>query len=344
MAPKNHQQASPINYKPPTSGEETTTSQDPTITNFVPRTNTQPNLEKPNPVEGCKVDLGQLLKPSALSNEAPCRTEMPQNLSLFNSPSPFTPQGSAYITPNPYSKEAHFSQDPNIINKVGESLVQAFIKELHNRPEISTLRSDPTNQLILTPEPSSIQGTFGTLNHFELNPTTDYAYNSSYSPMTYAPAQAQHQGRVHRRLILPKTRPILTPNMNSYPQHLRQSNLNSRAQEINRIPQAPTQSNSACFIPWRGRVLEPTYNQIRKFGGNLNLIMEHVGARDPTPREHNYRQIRIYFANQLLTPTAKELLEAHGDLRALMSMFPNRVSSISGSSKMGDSRRPSFRI
>jgi len=33
LAPKNHQQASPINHKPPTSGEETTTFQDLTITN-----------------------------------------------------------------------------------------------------------------------------------------------------------------------------------------------------------------------------------------------------------------------------------------------------------------------
>ena len=79
-------------------------------------------------------------------------------------------------------------------------------------------------------------------------------------------------------------------------------------------------------------------------GRDLNLIKEHVGARDPTPKELNYKQIRIYFQNQLLTPTPRELLHARGDLHALMVMFPNRTSTSPQVVKSGDSRKPSFRF
>ncbi len=54
--------------------------------------------------------------------------------------------------------------------------------------------------------------------------------------------------------------------------------------------------------------------------------MKHVGARDPTPQEVTYRQIRIVFMGKLLTPTPNELRQARGDLHVVMKMFPSRVS------------------
>ena len=92
---------------------------------------------------------------------------------------------------------------------------------------------------------------------------------------------------------------------------------------------------SACFIPWKGVILEPSYNQIRKFGGNLDLIRDFVGSRPPTEKERNYKQIRIFFANHLLTPTPRELLEVKGDLHLLIKTFPHRASFQPQSSRQG---------
>lgn len=88
----------------------------------------------------------------------------------------------------------------------------------------------------------------------------------------------------------------------------------------------PIHRKSACFIPWKGVILEPSYNQLRKFGGNLDLIRDLVGSRPPTEKERNYKQIRIFFANQILTPSPRELLDVRGDLKLLMSKFPHRIT------------------
>ncbi len=71
---------------------------------------------------------------------------------------------------------------------------------------------------------------------------------------------------------------------------------------------------------------EPTYNQIRKYRGNLDLLREFVYRRQPTEKEKDYKQIRIYFAGHVLTPTPRELLATQGDLNLLMKMFPHRAS------------------
>jgi len=117
----------------------------------------------------------------------------------------------------------------------------------------------------------------------------------------------------------------LTPPPTLHGRYLLTTTLSSNNISSTQNLRSTPYKNGACFIPWKGKILEPSYNQIRKFGGNLDLIMKHVGFRDPTPRELGYRQIRIYFSNQILVPTPRELLQAKGDLHLLKQMFPNRV-------------------
>lgn len=104
------------------------------------------------------------------------------------------------------------------------------------------------------------------------------------------------------------------------------------------------QFRSACFIPWKGVILEPSYNQIRKYGGNLDLIKDLVGSRLPTEKERNYKQIRIFFDNHILTPSPRELLNAKGDLHVLKRMYPHRASFLHQETRMVSNRKPSFQI
>ena len=65
--------------------------------------------------------------------------------------SAFKPRATYNVTPSLYSNETSNSQDQNIVNKVGESLVQAFIKELHSKSVSSTCYSESTNQSTYSP-------------------------------------------------------------------------------------------------------------------------------------------------------------------------------------------------
>jgi len=70
-------------------------------------------------------------------------------------------------------------------------------------------------------------------------------------------------------------------------------------------------------ILWRGKVLRPTYSQLREFKGNCNMIASLLGAEEPLPHERNYHKIRIFWRGKVMLITHSQLLEAEGDLNRL---------------------------
>ena len=357
LATDNHQPLTLSTHQLPTI-----VSNVPTSTNFVYSTNPQLNPTDLPSVNASKVNCEQSLESATRPNNALVSNGLLQQNSSSGDPSATTP-----FTDEKLPKATYPEIDPqnSTIMKVGESLIQTLIKELHSNPVVPTPCTDPT------PQGNSVHGHFpchDTPSSFcQCHPSQPHhvpnyvcnqanRYNCT-DPLSiecfplplrqpsFPKSQSQyHQGRVFRRLVHPINRSAQPPPP-KLPAH-QQSNpvAPQRSQPPVQHPQSSPYRNGACFIPWKGKILEPSFNQIRKFGGDLNLIKERVGARDPTPKVLNYKQIRIYFQNQLLTPTPRELLQARGDLHALMMMFPNKVSASPQVMKSGDSRKPSFRF
>jgi len=42
-------------------------------------------------------------------------------------------------------------------------------------------------------------------------------------------------------------------------------------------------------IPWRGRVMNPTYHQLRECQGNLDLLEKSIGSREASIAEKNFK-------------------------------------------------------
>jgi len=81
------------------------------------------------------------------------------------------------------------------------------------------------------------------------------------------------------------------------------------------------QIQGTLIIPWKGRILTPTYNQLRKHEGNLNSIERALGSRSPQWHERNYKSIKIYWRGETLQPQPKQLLDTKGDLNELRKVL-----------------------
>jgi len=84
-----------------------------------------------------------------------------------------------------------------------------------------------------------------------------------------------------------------------------------------------SKSPKCLIIPWKGRILTPTINQLREFEGNLNLISQVLGSREPKPEERNYK-IRLNWKGFVLWPTPQQLSIARGDLNALLDICDHK--------------------
>ena len=69
--------------------------------------------------------------------------------------------------------------------------------------------------------------------------------------------------------------------------------------------------------------MTPTINQLREFEGNLNLISQVLGSREPKPEERNYK-IRLNWKGFVLWPTPQQLSIARGDLNALLDICDHK--------------------
>ena len=85
----------------------------------------------------------------------------------------------------------------------------------------------------------------------------------------------------------------------------------------------PFKPSKHLVIPWKGRILTPTTNQLREFEGNLNVISQVLGSREPTLEERNYK-IRFIWKGYVLWPTPHQLAASKGDLNALLSICDHK--------------------
>ncbi len=198
-------------------------------------------------------------------------------------------------------------------------------KESVGDPQIK-LQSDPLMSPSLVPAKSNL-----------LNSDPEcvpISFSANDQPSTLQDLTPIHRSQTGCPNLLQRSNQILNPlPLGPLPSRSGRSKSASRPQSIaNQTTPVPHVShntlprNNAVFILWKGKVLEPSFNQLRKFKGNLNYIMKNVGFREPTSRELAFKEIRILFQNQLFRPTPYQLLQAQGDLHALKSMFPNVVS------------------
>jgi len=91
-------------------------------------------------------------------------------------------------------------------------------------------------------------------------------------------------------------------------------------------------------IPWNGRILTPTLNQLKEFKGDLDLIEEALGSRAAKPGEKNFR-IGFTWRNFILWPSPEQLKRSKGDLNLLSEICTHKLP-ISPSNQPFRSRRP----
>ncbi len=77
-------------------------------------------------------------------------------------------------------------------------------------------------------------------------------------------------------------------------------------------------------IPWKGKILMPTLNQLRECYGNLDLILENFPSRPMKSDERKYK-IKFAWKGFIVIPTYQELLESKGDLNKLLEICPNKM-------------------
>ena len=73
------------------------------------------------------------------------------------------------------------------------------------------------------------------------------------------------------------------------------------------------------IIPWKGKILTPTANELRKYEGNLNNIQANIGSREPNEKERSFKDIRIRWKGQTLKLTPRQLLQSKGILNELLN-------------------------
>jgi len=87
----------------------------------------------------------------------------------------------------------------------------------------------------------------------------------------------------------------------------------------------PGKKPKTVTIPWKGRIMTPTYQQLRECEGNLDLLENLVGSREAIHAERNFK-LRFVWKGNILLPSPKELLMARGDLNTLSKLCLNKSS------------------
>ena len=121
------------------------------------------------------------------------------------------------------------------------------------------------------------------------------------------------QGVCSRNETLEPSRPFTNRKINP--------NSEIRVKTPDSLNQAPPQRKTLT-IPWRHRILTPTFSELRKYKGNLEDIEKALGSRPPTNKESTFNCTRIVWNGKVMWVTPLQLLNAEGDLDTL-STFPS---------------------
>ena len=87
----------------------------------------------------------------------------------------------------------------------------------------------------------------------------------------------------------------------------------------------PQKKMAKISIPWKGRIIKPTYAQLREFKGNLNSILVELGGEECPLEQRTPKKIGIHWKSRTLWVTPYQILQAQGDLSQLERiLFPNK--------------------
>ena len=71
-------------------------------------------------------------------------------------------------------------------------------------------------------------------------------------------------------------------------------------------------------IPWKGKIIRASLEQLKDFKGNLNKMLSIVGGDEPNELEKSFRKIRIVWDKCGYWCTPYQLLMAEGDVRQVI--------------------------
>ena len=94
------------------------------------------------------------------------------------------------------------------------------------------------------------------------------------------------------------------------------TNTINRSRSHNQAERAVNDDNIHFIIPWNNNIITP---ELRQYKGRLNDIYKNIGYRECRGKEVNYQGIRLFWKGRMLKPTARQLLEAEGDLNRLQN-------------------------
>jgi len=89
--------------------------------------------------------------------------------------------------------------------------------------------------------------------------------------------------------------------------------------------QQSDQNSRTLLIPWKGRIICPTFTQLKASEGNLDLLESRIGSRAPMPEERNFK-LRFVWKGFVLWPTPQELHSAKGDMNSLLKFCSNKLA------------------
>jgi len=173
-------------------------------------------------------------------------------------------------------------------------------------------------------------------DHFEIPPREKdepfnnfYAYNVNQNEITPLDSEPSRDNMARELGRLRQAHSASYHGSSCYNQRPLRINTNSNDHQdiIEEEPPLSEKSkySKALIIPWRGRILTPTIDQLREFEGDLDLISQMLGSRDPKPNERNYK-IRITWKGFVLWPTPSQLYRARGNLNVLLDICDHKSS------------------
>lgn len=77
------------------------------------------------------------------------------------------------------------------------------------------------------------------------------------------------------------------------------------------------------LIRWQDRIIEATYAQLQRYGGDLDVMERELGSRPVEEGEEHYT-IRFVWNGKILWPNREELLEAKGNMCKLAEICVNK--------------------
>ena len=92
-----------------------------------------------------------------------------------------------------------------------------------------------------------------------------------------------------------------------------------------RLVKAPRIQKKLAIL-WKGKIIRPSYSQLKDYEGNLNSMLESIGGDIPTRSEEGFKSMKIAWKKRILYASPYQLLKARGNLYQLEENL-NRLSS-----------------